>query len=155
VPLLLEGLRSGDSGVQAGCARLLSRRVDARAVEPLQTLVIDSGGTPDVRAAALEALRKHVEHLDVAALAADATNVTAPGRLRSLRVLAAVRDPRAAALVERALTDGDPAVRVAGARAAADFGGPKARALLESATAREADARQKRQLELLLKSMPR
>jgi HEAT repeat protein len=70
-------------------------------------------------------------------------------------VLAAVGHPRAAELIERALGEADAATRVAAARAAADLGGPRARASLEQAAAREAEPRQKQQLELLLKSMAR
>jgi HEAT repeat protein len=155
LPLLLDGLRAGDSGVKAGCARLLEKRIDLRAVEPLIALIVDAESTVDVRAAARRALAKHVEYLDVASFAAAAAGSSVPERVRAVRVLAALGDARAAAQVERALSDVDPVVRIAGARAAADLGGPKARASLEAATARELDARQKRQLELILKSMAR
>jgi HEAT repeat protein len=155
LPLLLDGLGAGDSGVKAGCARLLEKQIDVRAVEPLIAVIVDTESTLDVRAAARRALSKHAEYLDVGGYAAAAAAGSVPDRVRGLRVLAALGDTRAAAEVDRALVDGDPVVRIAGARAAADLGGAKARASLEAALAREADARQKRQLELILKSMPR
>jgi HEAT repeat protein len=155
LPVLLDGLRAGDSGIKAGCARQLEKRIDLRAVEPLIGLILDTDSTADVRTAARQALRRHAEYLDLAGFAAAAGSAEQPVRIRALRVLAAVGDPRAGAVVDRALGDADPAVRVAGARAAADLGGPRARTALESALARESDPRQKRQLELLLKSMPR
>ncbi len=155
LPMLLDGLRAGDSGVKAGCARLLEKRLDMRAVEPLITIVLDNESTADVRAAARRALARHVEYLDVPAFAAAAAGSSVPERVRGLRVLAALGDARAAAQIERALVDADPVVRIAGARAAADLGGARARASLEAAAARESDGRQKRQLELILKSMAR
>jgi HEAT repeat protein len=155
VPLLLQGLLHGDSGVRARCARLLEQHIDQRAVEPLITVVLDTDSTADVRTAAKAALVKHAEYLNLKKLVAEAAGAAVAERVRALRVLAAIADPRATQEIDRALADVDPAVRTAGARAAADLGGGRARAALENALARETDPRQKRQLELLLKTMAR
>jgi len=153
LPLLLDGLAHGGSGVRAGCARLLEKHTDARAVEPLVALAVDTDQPEDVRRAVGAALRQHQQYVDVAGAAARAGNATDPDRLRSLRLLAVVGDARADALIESALAEADAAVRIAAARAAADSGQPRARAALQAAAGREADARIKRQLELILKSM--
>jgi len=153
VPLLLDGLAHGGSGVRAGCARLLEKHTDARAVEPLIALAVDTDQPEDVRRAVGSALRQHQQYVDVSGAAARAGNAADPDRLRSLRLLAVVGDARADALIESALADSDAAVRVAAARAAADSGQPKARAALLAAADREPDARIKRQLELILKTM--
>jgi HEAT repeat protein len=153
LPLLLDGLGHGDSGVRAGCARLLEKHTDARAVEPLVALALDTDQPDDVRRAVAAALRQHQPYIDVAAAAARAAAAGDPDRLRSLRLLAVVGDARAAALIESALADADASVRVAAARAAADSGQPRARAALQAAVNRETDARIKRQLELILKTM--
>jgi HEAT repeat protein len=153
LPLLLDGLASGDSGVRTGCARLLEKHTDARAVDPLVALAVDTDQPEDVRRAVGAALRQHQQYVDVAGAAARAANAADPDRLRSLRLLAVVGDARADALIESALADGDATVRIAAARAAADSGQPKARAALQAAAGRESDARIKRQLELILKTM--
>ena len=153
VPLLLDGLAHGGSGVRAGCARLLEKHTDARAVEPLVGLAVDTDQPDDVRRAVGSALRQHQQYVDVGSAAARAANAADPDRLRSLRLLAVVGDARADALIETALADSDAAVRVAAARAAADSGQPKARAALLAAADREPDARIKRQLELILKTL--
>jgi HEAT repeat protein len=156
LPLLLDGLRSDDSGVRAGCARLLSRRADKTAVEPLVAVLLDTDSTVDVRRAAQQALVKHADYIDAGAAAAAASGGgSVSERIRGVRILAALGDARATTVIERALADAEPTVRVAGARAAADLGGAKARASLEAALARESDPRQRRQLELLLRSMAR
>jgi HEAT repeat protein len=153
VPLLLDGLAHGGSGVRAGCARLLEKHTDARAVEPLIALAVDTDQPEDVRRAVGSALRQHQQYVDVGGAAARAGNAADPDRLRSLRLLAVVGDARADALIESALADSDAAVRITAARAAADSGQPKARAALLAAADREPDARIKRQLELILKTM--
>ncbi|HEY1100294.1 MAG TPA: HEAT repeat domain-containing protein [Myxococcota bacterium] len=152
MPLLVSGLEHGGSGVRTGCARLLEKRTDARAVPPLMAIVVDTDQPEDVRRAAGAALRKHGEYVDVQRIAADATGSGAD-RLKSLRLLAVLGDARAIALIEKGLTDSDPSVRTAAARAAVDSGDARAKTALTSAAAREAEPRQKKQLELLLKSM--
>ncbi len=152
IPLLVSGLENGGSGVRSGCAKLLEKRADPRAVPPLMAIVVDTDQSEDVRRAAGSALRRHGEYLDVQRVAADATG-TGEGRLDALRVLAILGDPRAIALIEKGLTDNDPAVRTASARAAVDSGNARARTALVTASAKETDPRQKRQLELLVKSM--
>lgn len=155
VPLLVAALSSSGSQVRGACARLLAKRADKSAVEPLIALMTATDEGEEVRRAARDALRAHREYLDVAArlaLAADAAPAMRDGRIASLRVVAAVNDPGAAELIERALNDGDASVRVGAARAASDLGGAAAKRLLESARAKEPDPRTQRQLDLLIKS---
>lgn len=153
LPLLVSGLENGGSSVRAGCARLLEKHSDARAVEPLIALALDTDQPDDVRRAVSGALRQHQSWVDVSGAAARAGNVADPDRLKSLRLLAVVGDARAAPLIEGALSDSDGSVRIAAARAAADSGQPRARTALQAAAARETDQRLKRQLELILKTM--
>lgn len=152
VPLLVDGLVNGASSIRGACARLIEKRADPRAVEPLIALVTDTDEPEDVRRPARAALKRHLEYLDVNRYAAAATNVADPNRLTSLRVLAVLADSRASALIDAALKDADPTVRIAGARAAVDLGGPKTRQLLEAASSKETEPRQKKQLELILRS---
>jgi HEAT repeat protein len=153
VPLLVDGLVNGNSSVRGACARLIEKRADPRAIDPLIAIIVDTDEPEDVRRPARAALKRHAEYLDVARYAAEANGTDATVRLRALRVLAALGDAKAPALIESSLKDADASVRIAGARAAVDFGGAKARRDLEAASARETDPRSKRQLELLLKSM--
>ncbi len=153
LPLLIDGLAHGDSGVRAGCARLLEKHTDARAVEPLISLAVDTDQPDDVRRAVAAALRQHQAYVDVTAAVARASDTRAPDRLRALRLVAVVGDARAMALIETALVDKDATVRIAAARAAADSGEQKSRAALQAAVSREMDARVKRQLELIYKTM--
>ena len=153
VPLLIDGLVNGASSIRGACARLIEKRADPRATDPLIEVIVDTDEIEDVRRAARAALKRHLEYMDVARYAADANSTDVAVRLRALRVLAALGDAKAAGFIDGALKDADANVRVAGARAAVDFGGPKARLALEAATSKETDPRQKRQMELLLKSM--
>jgi len=153
IPLLVSGLETGGSGVRAGCARLLEKRADARAVPPLVAIVVDTDQPEDVRLAARGALRQHGEYLDVQRVAADAAGAPGPERLKAMRLLAVLGDARAIGFIEKALVDSDPVVRTAAARAAVDVGDARAKTALLAASSKETDPRQKRQLELLLKSM--
>jgi HEAT repeat protein len=153
VPLLVGGLEYGGSGVRTGCARLLEKRTDERAVPALTMIVVDTDQSEDVRQAARAALRAHVEYLDVNKIAADAVGPAGPERQKALRLLSVLGDKRALALIEKGLASTDPVERTASARAAVDSADPRARGLLQAAAAREADPRVKRQLELLLKSL--
>ncbi len=160
VPLLIDGLVNGGSAVRGACARLIEKRADPRAVEPLIAVIVDTDEPEDVRRPARAALKRHLEYVDVGRFSVDAGDASKgeegkTDRLTALRVLAALGDQKAQGLVESSLRDSDPGVRIAGARAAVDLGGPKARQALEQATSKETDPRQKRQLELLLKSMAR
>ncbi len=153
IPLLVGGLTSGSSEIRAGCARLLEKRTDRSAVEPLSALATDTDQPEEVRKAASSALRQHLEYLDTATAVRQAGTPGAPERNQAIRLLAVTGDSRAVGFIETALKDGDGAVRIAAARAAADSADPRARAALQAAVAKESDARQKRQLELILKSM--
>jgi HEAT repeat protein len=153
VPLLVSGLEHGGSGVRTGCARLLEKRTDQRAVPALTAIVVDTDQSEDVRQAARGALRAHVEYLDVNKIAADAVGVAGPERQKALRLLSVLGDKRAMALIEKGLASTDPAERTGAARAAVDSADPRARAALQAAASRETDPRVKRQLELLLKSL--
>jgi len=153
VPILLDGLRSGDSGARAGAARVLEKRIDRRAVDPLRALVLDTDQPEDVRRASAQALRAHAEYVDVAGLLRSASTPGDAERVPAMRVLAVLGDARALSAIDAAFADTDPAVRTAAARAAADSAQPKAKVALQAAVARESDPRLKRQLELILKSM--
>ncbi len=153
VPLLIDGIVNGGSAVRGACARLIEKRADPRAVEPLISVIVDTDEPEDVRRPARAALKRHVEYLDVSRYVADAASADVTVRQRAVRVLAALGDAKAPGLIESFLRDADAATRIAGARAAVDFGGPKAKQALETATLKETEPRQKRQLELLLKSM--
>jgi HEAT repeat protein len=156
VPLLVGALSTGGSQVRAAAARLLAKRTDKSAVDPLIAVIVAADEDEDTRAVARDALKAHREYLDVNSLAA-AAKATAPeardARIHAIRVLAAVGDGSATWLVESALGDPDPAVRVAAARAAADVGGAQGRKLLEAAKAKESDPRMQKQLELILKTI--
>lgn len=153
MPLLVDGLQNGGSSIRSGCAKLLEKHTDVRAVEPLITLALDTDQPEEVRRAVAAALRQHQQYVDVGGAATRAGNVADPDRVRSLRLLAVVGDARAAGLIEGALGDNDGSVRIAAARAAADSGQPRARTALQAAATREQDPRLKRQLELILKTM--
>lgn len=156
VPLLVGSLTSGGSQVRAACARLLEKRTDKTAVEPLVLLMTAVEEGEETRRAARDALKAHASYIDVEARLASANDLAAgarDGRLQALRVLAALAHPSAPALVERDLADADPAVRVAAARAAGDLG-DRGKKLLEAAVAREADPRTRKQLELILRGLP-
>jgi HEAT repeat protein len=153
VPLLVSGLKNGDSSVRAGCAKLLEKRTDRSAVEPLSALATDTDQPDEVRKAAGSALRQHLEYLDTAAVVRQAGTPGDPERNRAIRLLAVIGDARAVGFVETALGDSDGAIRIAAARAAADLALPRARAALQAAVTKETEPRQKRQLELILKSM--
>ena len=153
VPLLVSGLGHSAAGVRASCARLVEKRRDPRAVAPLSAIVLSTDETEDVRRPARAALKAHIEFVDVSRYALDAADPQKVERTHALRLIAAVSDPRALPLVELFLRDTDPTLRMAGARAAVDFGGPKARSFVEQASAKEPDPRQKRNLENLLRWM--
>ncbi len=156
VPVLVAALSSGGSAVRAACARLLAKRADQSAVEPLIVMLMDIDDVDDVHAAAKDALKAHRDYLDLPArraAAADTSPEAKDKRIEALRVLAAVGDASAAGLVETALKDKDPTVRVAAARAAVDLGGDGARRMLLAAKAKETDARMQKQLELLLNTL--
>jgi HEAT repeat protein len=154
VPLLVDGVEHAGSSVRMACAALLEKRADKRAVEPLIALVLDTDQNSDVRAAAGKALRQHAEYVDVAAYRTGASEAaTDAERIKALRILAVLGDSAAAGAIDAALQSSDAAVRVAGARAAADVGDARARASLSAAVSKESDPRLKRQLELILKSI--
>ena len=153
IPLLVGGLSNPAAGVRGACARLIEKRADPRAVPALIAIIVNTDEPEDVRRPARAALKRHLEYVDVGRFSADAANPAHPERLTSLRVIAAVGDQRAVPLVESFLKDADPTVRIAGARAAVDFGGPKVRGYVEQASARETDPRQKRNLDNLLRWM--
>jgi len=152
VPLLVDGLVNGASSIRGACARLMEKRADPRAIEPLIALITDTSQPEDVRRPARTALKRHVDYLDVATYAKSAADPASPDRQKSLRVLAVLGDPRAVGLIEASLKDADAGVRINGARAAVELGGVKARQFVEAASARESEPRQKQQLELILKS---
>jgi HEAT repeat protein len=154
VPLLIDGLVNGAPGVREETARMLGKRMDERAVEPLLAVITAASDGESVHAAAREALRKHREYVDVAG-ALKAAGDPAPdkrdARIRALRLLGALGEPSVFDSLAVALADRDPQVRMAAARAAADLGGSRGRALLDSARRSEQDERVQRQLDLLLK----
>ncbi len=160
VPVLIGALTSGGSQVRATCARLLSRRADKGAVEPLIALMTSTDEGEEVRRTARDALRAHKEYLDVPSrilAARDAAPAMRDARIVSLRVLAALSEPGASdvivnQLIDDAIKDTDAIVRIGGARAASDLGGDRAKRLLAAARAAEPDERTRRQLDLLLKS---
>ncbi|MDP2341907.1 MAG: HEAT repeat domain-containing protein [Deltaproteobacteria bacterium] len=154
VPLLVGGLTNPAAGVRSACARLIEKRADASAVDPLIALIVDTDQPLDVRRPARAALKRHSEYIKPGRYSPDVAGDPAnPERVKALRVIAALGDPRALPLVERFLKDSDPALRIAGAQAAADLGGPKVRAYVEQASAKETDPRHKRNLEIILRSM--
>ena len=156
VPLLVAALQATSSPVKAAAARQLQKRTDKTAVEPLIDLVSSSEEGEDVRGAARGALRAHAAYLDLPEelrVASDPNLADNPERITSLRVVAAFGDLSAWTAVDRALSDPSPLVRVAGARAAADLGGPRAKKVIETARARETEPRLQRQLELIGKSV--
>ncbi len=156
VPLLLDGLQNGPAGVREEAAKMLGKRLDERAVEPLLALVVSPGEADSTHAAARDALRKHREYVDVGA-ALRAANDAAPeqrdARVRALRLIGALGEPTGFDALAVAVTDRDAAVRMAAARAAVDMGGSRGRALLETARARETDERVQKQLDVLLKML--
>ncbi len=156
VPMLVGALQASSSPVRAAAARLLQKRADRSAVEPLVALVASSEEGEEVRSEARAALKAHVAYLDVAASLKTAANSELgddPTRLTALRVVAALGDPAAWTAVKVALNDPEATVRIAGARAAADLGGEGARQAVEAARARETEPRVQRQLELIGKSI--
>ena len=156
VPMLVGALQTSASPVRAAAARLLQKRADRSAVEALVALVASSEEGEDVHSAARGALKAHAAYLDMPAslkTAADAELKDDPARLTALRVVAAIGDPAAWTAVKIALNDPDAAVRITGARAAADLGGEGARQAVEAARARETEPRVQRQLELIGKSI--
>ncbi|HEY4220579.1 MAG TPA: HEAT repeat domain-containing protein, partial [Myxococcota bacterium] len=156
VPLLTAALSSGGSQVRVACARLLSKRADKSAVDPLIALMTAPDESDEVRAAAREALKAHHDYIDLDARKAAAADTDADNhdaRIAALRVLAAVGDASAPALVTTALKDPNASIRIAAARAAADIGGDAGKKLIEGAKARESDPRTQKQLDLLLQSV--
>lgn len=156
VPLLVAALQGASSPVRAAAARLLQKRTDKTAVDPLIALVASSEEGEDVRVAARDALRAHAAYVDVPAtlrLAGDEALGADPTRLHALRAAAALGESKAWTAVKIALNDEDATVRIAGARAAADLGGEGAKQAVEAARARETEPRVQKQLELIGKSI--
>lgn len=156
LPLLVGALQAAATPVRAAAARQLQKRTDKSAVEPLINIIASSEEGDEVRAAARGALRAHAAYLDLPEqlrVAGDANLHDNPERILALRVVAAFGDLSAWTAVDRAMADPDPTVRVAGARAAADMGGARARKVIEAARAKESEPRMQRQLELIGKSV--
>lgn len=156
VPLLVGALQAASSPVRAAAARLMQKRTDKSAVEPLIAIVSSSEEGDDVRVPAREALRAHAAYLDLPEqqrVAGDVNLGDEPSRIEALRVVAAIGDLSAWTVVERALGAPEPSVRIAGARAAADLGGARARKVIEAARVKETEPRLQRQLELIGKSV--
>jgi HEAT repeat protein len=154
VPLLIAGLSHDDADSRARCADMLGRRADERAIAPLLGAMSTLGEREEVRLAVRGALKNHRAYISVERTREDARQAAVvDDRASALRLLAALEDPEAAPLLERAIADPSPVIRVAAARALVDLGGPKAKALLVRAAQAETDVRVKRQLELGLKLM--
>jgi HEAT repeat protein len=153
IVILHDCIRDGESDARAACSRMLGERTDERSVDVLVVLLSDPTEPQDVRRAAAEALRAHKALIDLAATQTAAESAGGEPQRRALRVLGALREPASFATVEKALGNRDLEVRRAAARAAADFGGAKARAALQKAEKRERDPRSKKQLQLLLRTM--
>ncbi len=152
IPLLIDGVENAGSSVRMACAKLLEKRTDERAVEPLSALAIDTDQSSDVRLAAAKAFRAHADYVDVAAYRKGLVDGDDATRIKAMRLLAVLGDKSAAAAIDAGLQSSDASVRVAAARAAADVGDARARAAVSAAAGKESDPRLKRQLELILKS---
>jgi HEAT repeat protein len=151
LPLLLRGLSSGDSSVRARAAALLTKHSDERALKPLMGAVRRTEERDDVRVELRRALQAHAEYIDTAVLLGVVRDAeaTADQRVEAMRTLAVLGGEPGLAAVNKALLDEEGRVRAEGARGASDHGSPAASQSLERAIAREADARVRRQMELV------
>jgi HEAT repeat protein len=153
LPLLHRGLAEGTPDERQSAAAQLAKRTDKGNVEPLLAALGVLGQPQAVRTELRRALKAHASLVDVDAARAEAAGDDIPKRVTALRLLASVQDPQAARLLQSALKSPEREVRAAAARGAADLATPQARGLLQSALKSEADARVKRQIELVLRTM--
>ncbi len=153
VPLLHRGLAEGTPDERQSAAVQLAKRTDASNLVPLLDALGVLGQPQAVREAIRAALKTHASLVDRDAARVDAASDDVNKRVTALRLLASVQDPQAARLLQDALKSPDREVRAAAARGAADLATPQARGLLQTALKNEGDARVKRQIELVLRTM--
>ncbi|MFZ9886414.1 MAG: HEAT repeat domain-containing protein, partial [Myxococcota bacterium] len=154
--MLQNALGHKRSTVRAAGGRLLARWPDPEAVPTLLEAICRSEEPTEVRDALREAVRAHREFLEVGALlvrAGDPALGSSEDRLEALSVVGAFGGQSAERVLRSALGDRDVRVRSRAARAAGDLDGDSARALLGAALAQEQDARVKRQMELVLRTI--
>lgn len=123
MPILVKALGSDDMGVRAEAARLLGARKEPRAVEALAAAYERVGEQEKVRVEirrSLERLRPVVNLTDLIQQAR--ANPNKEARVRAIRLLGVVGDPRTAAAVEELLKDSDPYIQGSAALALADQG---------------------------------
>jgi HEAT repeat protein len=154
VPLLIAGLSHDDADTRAGCADMLGRRADERAVAPLLGALSSLGEREEVRVSIRAALKNHRAYISIDRIREHARSSTVTDeRASALRLLAALEDESALALLDAALVDPSPVIRATAARALVDLGGPTVKDLLTRAARLETDIRVKRQLELGIKQV--
>lgn len=156
LPLLLRGLSYVNAPVRSRSARLLAKSPDERAVPALLEALRRTEETEDVRAGLREAIRAHREYVEVGAVlsrAGDETLGDAQERLDAISLAGAFGGRAAERVLTEALAERNPQVRGTAARACIDLGKERARVLLEPALARERDARVKRQIEVVLRTL--
>jgi len=156
LPILLRGLDYVATPVRAHSATMLGERPDERAVGALVAALSRTGERREVHDAVRTALQKNAEYIDRSAVARRARDTTSgddASRIEALRIIGALGDRGAENIIEAALVDPSSQVRSNAARAAADLGPERGRALVEKALAKETDARVKRGHELVLKLM--
>ncbi len=156
LPLLLQGLSYVNAPVRATSARMLAKSADERAVPALLEALRRSEETEGVRSALREAIRAHREYVEVGAVLARAGDEqlgNTQARLDAISLAGAFGGRAAERILEEALSEADAQVRATAARACVDLGKTRARELLVPALAREKDARVKRQIDVVLRTL--
>jgi HEAT repeat protein len=136
VPILVRALQSDNLAIRAEAARLLGQRQDTRAVEALSAAYERVGEQERVRGEirrSLEQLRGLVNMTQLIGQARGAQDKDQ--RIRAMRLLGVVGDPRTASVLEGLLGDPDPYVQGTAAQALADLGSTQSIPRLEAALA--------------------
>lgn len=156
VPILMGALSHEKPAVRAEAARLLGARRDVRSLEALATAYERVGEEERVKAEirrSLERLRPLVDISDVISQARSAPD--AQLRVRAIRLLSVVGDPRAASAMEDLLKDEDPFIQGTAALALADLGSVQSIARLEEAATRAKATRAEAPISAALKKLRR
>lgn len=152
-PILIDGLSDDSSDIRRTAALLLAQQPSPTAVKPLVGALTRTGEQEHVYSAVKKGLLSHKEYMDLPTLRKQAKNDDVTDeRIKSLRILGAIKDTQAVPLVQSALRDGNADVRVAAARSAIDSEDPQLEESLTAAIASEKNDRVRRHMTLMRKT---
>jgi len=153
-PILIAGLSNSSSDVRRSAAELLTKQKTPLAVEPLSNAFVRSGEQKHVHMAIRDALVRHREFMDLNQIRESAkSSEVNETRIRAIRIIGGINDAETSTIIQLAIKDSSPAIRVAATRAVMDSSEEDLRSVLANAMEREKDKRVLRQMTLVYNAL--